>query len=124
VRLEGRCSVTPALAAPLIAGALLGACASEAQSQGNATALAAAEVKPSPTEVAQRLVRQRLGTSEARFSAAQVFDSEGATIVCGRVAQGSGEQRYIAIGEEDLFIEGEMEPGHMDRAAQEFCRNA
>lgn len=126
VRTEARSTVTPSLAIPLVAGALLGACSSEAQPAGNVAVAPAAPKAPSPIEVAQGLVRQRLGGDQAlSFTDARTFDSEGAIIVCGRVARaGQGPQRYIAVGADDLFVEGEMAPGHMDRAVAEYCRNA
>lgn len=111
------------LVLPLMA---LAACSGEGQAQANRAEQPAAPKAPSPLEQAEQKVRQELGGDAAlTFSAEQTFDSEGATIVCGTVSQaGQPAQRYIAIGEEDLFVESRMEAGHMDRAAHEFCRNA
>jgi len=110
----------------LLAPALLGACQGSAEPANKQPAAALAPAPPSPAEVAQRMVRQQLGAaSDLRFAQAQVFDSAGATIVCGRVAEGAQpEQRYIAVGEQDVFLENRMEPGHMDQAVTEFCRNS
>jgi hypothetical protein len=115
------------LALPFIAGALIGGCQSGAAPANDAAA--AVPVKPAaanPAEIAQRLVVQRLGGQQPlAFSDVQLFNSEGATIVCGRVTPaGAAPQRYIAVGEEDVFVESQMEAGHMDRAVAEFCRNA
>jgi hypothetical protein len=121
-------TVRPAAALiPLVAGALLGACRGGADQQANAVPpVAPVDTAPNATEVAQRLVRERLGAAQAlTFAPVQVFNSQGATIVCGRVAQpGRPEQRYIIVGSEDAFVESQMEPGHMDQAVAEFCRNA
>jgi hypothetical protein len=116
------------MAFPLIAGAMLGACRSGAEPANNSAAAAAAPTPAAatPTELAQRLVAQRLGGLQGlAFSEAQVFNSAGAAIVCGRVARtGNAPERYIAVGEEDVFVESQMEAGHMDQAFAEFCRNA
>jgi hypothetical protein len=116
------------LAVPLIAGAMVGGCRSGAE-PANASAAAPAPAAPapvSPTELAQRLVVQRFGgVAGLAFSDAKLFNNEGAPIVCGRVARpGSAPERYIAVGEEDVFVESQMEAGHMDQAFAEFCRNA
>jgi hypothetical protein len=91
-----------------------------------ASAVPATPPAPTPAEVAQRLVVQRLGGQQQQlaFSDIRLFNSSGATIVCGRVTPaGAAAQRYIAVGEEDVFVESQMEAGHMDQAAAEFCRN-
>ena len=126
MRPESLRSSVPAFALPLMASALASACSSGAEPVANAAAAPAAPKAPvSPTEAAEKLVRDRLGAAQPlRFAGAQVFNSGGATIVCGRVSAGADEQRYIAVGEQDLFVERQMEPGDMDRAAQDFCRNA
>jgi len=115
------------LALPLLASAMIGGCQSGTGPAGNGAAAAPA-VPPAatPAELAQRMVAQRLGGQQNLvFSDVQLFDSAGATIVCGRVAQaGASPQRYIAVGEEDVFVESQMAAGHMDQAAAEFCRNA
>jgi hypothetical protein len=115
------------LALPLIASVLVGGCQSGAAPVGNEAAAAPAPPPAaSPAEAAQRMVLERLGGQQNLvFSDLQLFNSAGATIVCGRVTQAGGApQRYIAVGEEDVFIESQMEAGHMDQAAAEFCRNA
>jgi hypothetical protein len=111
------------VALPLIAGLLAG-CQGTEQANNVTTAAAPPPRAPTPAELAQRLVRQKL-TGQLSFANEQVFTSAGATIVCGRVAQaGQAAQRFIAVGEEDVFVESQMQPGHMDRAVTEFCRNA
>jgi hypothetical protein len=114
------------VAFPLMAGAIVGACRSEAEPANNVAAAPEAPAPATPTELAKRLVAQRLdGAQGLGFSDVQTFNSEGATIVCGRVTRpGNAPERYIAIGEEDVFVESQMEAGHMDRAVAEFCRNA
>jgi len=114
------------LALPLMAGALVGACRSEAEPVANAAPQAPAPAAPSAAELAQRLVRDPVGGGDAvAFGASQIFSSQGATIMCGRFSRaGQAERRFIVIGEEDVFVEDQMRPGHMDQAAGEFCRNA
>ena len=114
------------LALPLIAAAMIGGCQSGAAPANEAaSAVPATPAALDPAEVAQRLVVQRLGGQQQQlaFSDVQLFNSAGATIVCGRVTpDGAAAQRYIAVGEEDVFVESQMEAGHMDQAAAEFCR--
>jgi len=109
----------------LLPAALLGACGGSAEPANIQAANAPPPAAPAPAEIAQRLVREHLGAAQnVRFADAQVFDSGGATVVCGRFAQdGGGAQRFIAVGEQDVFVESRMEPGHMDQAVTEFCRN-
>jgi hypothetical protein len=111
------------VALPFLASALIGGCQSGAAPANEAAAaVPAMPAAPSPAELAQRLVTQRLG-GQLAFSDLQLFNSEGATIVCGRVTPAGGPpQRYIAVGEEDVFVESQMEAGHMDQAVAEFCR--
>jgi len=112
------------LALPLMAGALVAACQREAEPAANAASAVPAPAAPTPAELAQRLVREHVGAAQdVRFAEALVFDSGGATIVCGRFAQaGQAEQRFITVGNQDVFVESRMEPGHMDQAVTEFCR--
>ncbi len=113
------------LALPLTAAALIGGCQSgTAPANEAASAVPATPAALNPAEIAQRLVVQRLGgQQQLAFSDVQLFNSAGATIVCGRVTPaGAAPQRYIAVGEEDVFVESQMEAGHMDQAAAEFCR--
>ncbi len=116
---------TPAIASTLLV-LVLGACRSEAEPANNVAAAPAAPAPANPTELAQRLVSQRLGAAEGLgFSEVQLFSSQGATIVCGRVTRpGNAPERYITVGEEDVFVESQMQAGHMDQAYNEFCRNA
>ena len=83
-----------------------------------------AQAPATPAEHAQRLVAQRLGNAQnLSFGEAQIFSSNGATVVCGRYQQaGQPAQRYVAVGEEDVFIEGEF-VGDMNQAVAEACRN-
>ena len=110
----------------LIALAALSA-AGCAQASEPANQVAAANVSPvpaSPAVNAQRLVAQRLGGARnLSFGEAQIFMSNGATVVCGRYQQaGQAPQRYVAVGDEDVFIEGEF-VGDMNQAVAEACRN-
>ena len=110
----------------LIMGALLGGCSGGSEPVGNIAAAPPAVPKAvDPTERAQELVRADLGRGAAiRFAGAELFDSQGAAIVCGRfAADGQAEQRYIAVGGEDVFIESRMEAGEMDRAVAETCKS-
>ncbi len=109
----------------LLPAALLGACRGSAEPANNQAAAAPAPTAPSPAEAAQRLVREHLGAGQdVQFADAQVFNNEGATVVCGRFAQAGGAaQRFIVVGEQDVFVESRMEPGHMDQAVTEFCRD-
>ena len=123
MRAEARRSVLPAATLPLIAVALLGACRSEAETVAEAPAPAPPKAAPNPVERAQQLVQARVGQPLA-FAGTQVFDSKGATIVCGRYEQPDRPPlRYIAVGEEDVFVEGDFS-GDMDQAAAEACRNS
>ncbi len=127
MRPETQHNPLPAMALPLIATMLIGGCQGGTEPAGNvAAATAPAKPLPSPAEHARGLVLRHLGVSQGvSFAASQVFTSQGATIVCGRVAQaGQPAQRYITVGQEDVFVEGQMQPGHMDQAVTEFCRNA
>jgi hypothetical protein len=115
-----------AFAAVPVAAILAGGCQKAPEAANNVVVAAPVpKAAPTPQELAQRLVRQRAGDAgELTFADAQVFGSEGAMIVCGRFAQaGQPQQRYVAVGEEDVFIESQMRPGHMDQAVNEFCRN-
>jgi len=89
----------------------------------NAQASNTVQALESPAERAQRLVVQRLGGGEVSFGETQIFSSNGATVVCGRYSKaGQPAQRYVAVGEEDVFIEGEF-VGDMNQAVAEACRN-
>ena len=111
---------------PLFALAALGAagCAQAREPGNQAVAANVIEAPASPAQLAQRLVVQRLGGGgNVTFDGAQVFTNDGATVVCGRYSQaGQPAQRYMAVGEEDVFIEGEF-VGDMNQAVAETCRN-
>ena len=114
----------PELALITLAALSAGGCA-QAQAPANGSAAANAVQAPaSPAEHAQRLVAQRLGGAQnLSFGEAQIFSSNGATVVCGRYSQaGQPPQRYVAVGDEDVFIEGEY-VGDMNQAVAEACRN-
>ena len=127
MRPEAQRGTFPARALPLIATALIGGCQSGAGPTNNIAATGAPpKAPPSAAELARNLVAQQLGSGGSlTFAEPQIFTSQGATIVCGRVAQaGQPPQRYIAVGEQDVFVESQMQAGHMDQAMTEFCRNA
>ncbi len=114
----------PELALVALAALSAAGCA-QAQAPANQAASANVIQAPaSPAEHAQRLVAQRLGNAQnLSFGDSQVFMSNGATVVCGRYQQaGQPAQRYVAIGDEDVFIEGEY-VGDMNQAVAEACRN-
>jgi len=72
---------------------------------------------------AERLVRERLGTTgEIHFFGARRSAADGVPIVCGLYEQGGVRRRYIVVGGEEPFIEPRMRAGVMDRAYAEFCR--
>ena len=108
--------------------ALPAACQNPPQPAANATAPAnavqAASPPRSPTEVAEDIVRRRLGAArQLSFADARVYRGQGVPIVCGEVAQGERRGRYIAIDGRDawLELEGDLPPGQMDAAVREFC---
>ena len=115
----------PDLALIALAALSAAGCA-QAREPGNQVAAPAnvAQVPASPAVNAQRLVAQRLGGARnLSFGEAQVFMSNGATVVCGRYQQaGQPPQRFVAVGDEDVFIEGEF-VGDMNQAVAEACRN-
>jgi hypothetical protein len=100
-------------------------CGEAAAPQNKAAAAAPAPAAaPSPEAVAQRLVRRQLGTGEVRFGAARVFRDEGFAIVCGSYARGrEPEQRFVAVGDIQVWLEPDMAPGEMDRAFAQYCRD-
>ncbi|HEX8216416.1 MAG TPA: hypothetical protein VF577_03035 [Allosphingosinicella sp.] len=107
-------------AVPLLAGC------GEAAAPANQTVAAPPPPAAASGSVAaaQRLVRQRLGNADLRFGAPRVYRGEGVEIVCGTYAEGrAAEQRFIAVSDVDVFLEPQMEPGEMDRADAEFCRD-
>ncbi|MFN3726730.1 MAG: hypothetical protein ACK4SZ_10530 [Allosphingosinicella sp.] len=113
----------PDLALISLAAVTAAGCA-QAEAPGNQPAANVVQAPATPAEHAQRLVAQRLGNAQnLSFGEAQVFVSNGATVVCGRYQQaGQPAQRYVAVGEEDVFIEGEF-VGDMNQAVAEACRN-
>ena len=72
---------------------------------------------------AQRLVRASIGAGgEVRFLNPIRSASQGVPIICGQYEQAGRRQRYIVVNRQDTFIEPQMQPGQMDRAVAEFCR--
>jgi hypothetical protein len=113
------------LAAASLAALLAAGCGNRQEANAAAPVVNAPQPKaePTPEEVARNLVTQRLGGAPVQFGPAQVFTNGGATVVCGRYqASGQAPNRYIAIGREDVFIEGEFS-GDMNQAVAETCRN-
>jgi hypothetical protein len=109
--------------AVLASAALLAGCG-DAQAPANKAAAAKAPEPAGPEQAAERLVRQRLGTSEIRFGEARAYRSGGATVVCGTYSEpGRPHQRFVAVDEVDVWLEPDMAPGQMDRAFAEFCRD-
>ena len=116
---------------PAIGGIVLGSAAlisgcQESAAPGNkATPTAKAPEPATPVEVAERLVRQRLGAAaEIRFTGGRTFGREGVPVVCGTYAEpGRPNQRYVAVSHIEVWIEPDMRPGQMDRAFEEFCKD-
>jgi hypothetical protein len=116
-----RFGVLIALGTFLLAGGCSEAAAPKNEARAAAPAPAAALT---PEAVAQRLVRRQLGEGEVRFGAARVFHDEGFAIVCGSYARGrEPEQRFVAVGDIQVWLEPDMAPGEMDRAFAEYCRD-
>lgn len=112
-----------ARAAPLFAVMLAG-CGGQSANDARANVVAPPRAEPTPTQRAEALVRERLNAQAVSFEGTQVFASEGATVVCGRYRVADRPaQRFIAVGEEDVFVEGDW-TGDMDQAVREICRNA
>lgn len=115
-----------AILLPLAAG-VAGGCGN--RTEANRAAPAPPPVTAVPATAIERthhMVRQRLGgAANPSFGPAQTYRSAGAIVICGRFQlPGQPSQRYIALGDEDVFLESQMQPGHMDQAVQETCRNA
>ncbi len=108
-------------AAPLVAMMLAG-CGGQQANDARANVAPPPRAEPTPTQRAERLVRQRLGIETVAFEGEQVFASEGATVVCGRYRVADRPPlRFIAVGEEDVFVEAEF-TGDMDEAVAEACK--
>jgi hypothetical protein len=106
----------------------MAACDEAAVPASNETAAAPAAAQPpaaTPVTIAQRMVRQQLGPAgEVRFGSARIYSNDGIAIVCGSYApQGQSEQRFVAVGDVDVWLEPNMAPGEMDRAFAEYCRD-
>ena len=115
----------PELALIALAALSAAGCARAQDPANQAQPANVAQAPASPAEQAQRLVAQRLGNvPNLAFGEAQVFMSGGATVVCGRYTQpGQPAQRYMVIGDEDVFVEGEFD-GNLNQAVAEACRNS
>ena len=84
----------------------------------------AAAPAATPVAVAERLVRQRVGTGELRFEGTRAYANGDVPVVCGAFAQaGRPTQRFVAVSDIDLWIESEMQAGQMDRAFAQYCRD-
>lgn len=107
-----------------LAALLLLAACQRAETPANQAAPAAPpRADQGDVSAAERLVRQRLGTTgEIHFSGARRSAADGVAIVCGGYEQGGSRQRYIVVGADEAFIEPQMQAGEMDRAFAEFCR--
>jgi len=107
-----------ALALPI----LLAGC-QQAELPSNAVEPVKARAVDTDVTAAQRMVRERLGTTgEITFGEATRSASEGVRIVCGAFRQGEARHRYIVVGDVQAFIEPQMAAGEMDTAYAEFCR--
>ena len=105
--------------------ALLGGCGHAAAPGNDAAAAKAPAPASGPEAAAQRLVRQRLRGGDVRFEESHAYAHGTASVVCGAYSQpGRPHQRFVAVSGVDVWIEGEMAPGQMDRAVAEFCRDA
>jgi hypothetical protein len=108
--------------------ALAGGCGEAAVPAANEAAAAKAPAQSpavTPVTVAQRMVRHQLGAAgDVRFGDARIYSHGGVAIVCGSYApQGQGEQRFVAVGDVDVWLEPNMAPGEMDRAFAQYCRD-
>jgi hypothetical protein len=108
--------------------ALVASCGEAAVPAANETVAARAAARPpavTPVTVAQRMVRRQLGVAgDVRFGQARIYTNDGIAIVCGSYTpQGQGEQRFVAVGDIDVWLEPNMAPGEMDRAFAEYCRD-
>jgi hypothetical protein len=105
--------------------AFLAGCQQAAAPENKAVAARApAGPGPGPVEVAQRLVRRNAGAGEIRFDEARTYTHGGVAIVCGRYSKaGASAQRYVAVGDLQVWLEPDMAPGEMDRAFGQYCRD-
>ena len=110
---------------PLVMVAACGQAAAPAANETSAAKAPARSPAVTPVTVAQRMVRQQLGPNgDVRFGAARIYTNDGIAIVCGAYApQGQSEQRFVAVGDVDVWLEPNMAPGEMDRAFAEYCRD-
>ena len=110
----------------MLAPFLLTACQQADAPASNQAAAVPAPQKAAPegdVAAAERQVRARLGGAGGaiNFVAATRSASEGIPVICGAYEQGGRRQRYIVVNGEEAFVEPQMLPGQMDRAAREFC---
>ena len=95
-----------------------------APDNGAAAAAPPPAAPPAPEQVAQRMVRRQLGGSEVSFGATRVYRDDGFAIVCGSYRQPrQSEQRFVAVGDLQVWLEPDMAAGEMDRAFAEYCRD-
>ena len=73
--------------------------------------------------LAERLVREALGDSEAlTFANPLRSRSQGVTIICGNYTRGDEPaRRYIVVDNQDVFVEATMPQADMDASFAEFC---
>jgi hypothetical protein len=110
--------------APLLLAPLLAAC-QQAEAPANQVVVTPQQKAAPESDVgaAQRLVRARIAAGgDIHFLGVTRSASQGVPIVCGFYEQGGRRQRYIVVNREDTFVEPQMQPGQMDRAVAEFCR--
>jgi hypothetical protein len=118
--------LSAAIGGIVLGSAVLVAGCQQAAPPDNKAATAAKAPEPAtPIEVAEGLVRQRLGAAaEIRFTGGRTFGREGVPVVCGTYAEpGRPNQRYVAVSSIEVWIEPDMRPGQMDLAFEEFCRD-
>lgn len=119
---ELRRSAPAAAALPLIAGALLASCGREEKVAANLAAAPVAKAPETAIARAERLVRARVD-GDIGFAGVRQFASGGADVVCGTYIPANGSPlRFIAVGAEDVFVEGDYS-GDIGQAVAETCRN-
>ena len=105
--------------------ALPAACQNQPQAAANAQPPSAAVNAVQPRDdlaLAQAAVRRQLGNPQGlSFANARMHVADRVPIVCGEIARGGRNERYIVVDGRGAWIESEMRPGEMDRAVREFC---
>lgn len=101
------------------------ACQNQPQAAANVQPPAKAVEAPprNDLQVAEDAVRRQLGNVQnASFANATAYRDDRIAIVCGELNRGGRRERYIVVDGRGAWLESEMRPGEMDRAANEFCR--